>query len=129
MDYNQAKARVLGVTTATVKAAAPGASPRGSTEQFFCVPPNVDKVYYVHTINLPRSSVEHNRELARTIERYWRRQGYRILGADFKSGLPAVVATTQDGIQLTFDSNPVGDAWIEADSPCVAPATPLPWAT
>ena len=53
------------------------------------------------------------------VERFWRQSDYRIKAVNADSEFPAIYAETRDGFGVSLSFGGGGQAFFEADSPCV----------
>ncbi|MBO0918471.1 hypothetical protein J1C73_30480 [Streptomyces laculatispora] len=53
------------------------------------------------------------------VDRFWRKNGYRIKAVNRDPDLPAIYAQTSDGFGVTLSVGGGGQAFFEVDSPCV----------
>ncbi|MGW1818881.1 hypothetical protein ACWCQM_35635 [Streptomyces sp. NPDC002125] len=53
------------------------------------------------------------------VERFWREGGYRIKAVNKDQEFPAIYALTKDGFGVSLSFGGQGQAFFEADSPCV----------
>ncbi|MET8270326.1 MULTISPECIES: hypothetical protein [unclassified Streptomyces] len=58
-------------------------------------------------------------EFLDTVERFWRKNDYRIKGINNDKEFPAVYAQTKAGFGISLSFRGKGQAFFEADSPCV----------
>ncbi|OKK25311.1 hypothetical protein AMK09_03985 [Streptomyces sp. CB02488] len=53
------------------------------------------------------------------VDRFWRKNGYRIKAVNKDADFPAIYAQTSDGFGVTLSVGGEGQAFFEVDSPCV----------
>lgn len=53
------------------------------------------------------------------VDRFWRKNGYRIKAVNKDADFPAIYAQTSDGFGVTLSVGAKGQAFFEVDSPCV----------
>ncbi|MFJ7948263.1 hypothetical protein ACIQ6K_32170 [Streptomyces sp. NPDC096354] len=58
-------------------------------------------------------------EFLDTVEKFWRKKDYRIKGINNDKEFPAVYAQTKAGFGISLSFRGEGQAFFEADSPCV----------
>ncbi|WP_443062892.1 hypothetical protein OHR86_16725 [Streptomyces sp. NBC_00441] len=64
-------------------------------------------------------SEERRGSLLGIVDRFWRKNGYRIKAVNKDVDLPAIYAQTSDGFGVTLSVGGKGQAFFEVDSPCV----------
>ncbi|MEU5286412.1 hypothetical protein AB0G97_20710 [Streptomyces sp. NPDC020755] len=64
-------------------------------------------------------SAERRGSLLGVVDRFWRRNGYRMTAINNDVEFPAIYAKTQDGFQVTLIVADKGQVHFDVDSPCV----------
>ncbi|MET8248294.1 hypothetical protein ABZV31_30150 [Streptomyces sp. NPDC005202] len=77
---------------------------------------SVTRRRYVMTI----ISAERRGSFLGVVERYWKKQGYKITSVRSSADMPAVFATAPDGFQVSLEFGYKGQAGFHVTSPCVA---------
>ena len=77
---------------------------------------SVTRRRYVMTI----ISAERRGSFLGVVERYWKRQGYKITTVRNSADMPAIFATAPDGFKVSLEFGYKGQAGFNVTSPCVA---------
>ncbi|MGW2423331.1 hypothetical protein ACWC0C_29475 [Streptomyces sp. NPDC001709] len=137
MNMQEAADRAEGIIDATLKAINPSVEVmRGPSSDSSCTDfkndgtgtGSVTRRRYVMTI----ISAERRGSFLGVVERYWKKQGYKITSVRKSADMPAIFANAPDGFEVSLEFGYKGQAGFHVTSPCVdeskvteAPRKPL----
>ncbi|MGW5463269.1 hypothetical protein [Streptomyces sp. NPDC003996] len=137
MNMQEAADHAEGIIDATLKAISPSVEVmRGPTSDSSCTDfkndgtgtGSVSRRRYVMTI----ISDERRGSFLGVVERYWKKQGYKITSVRSSADMPAIFASAPNGFEVSLEFGYKGQAGFHVTSPCVdeskvteAPRKPL----
>lgn len=125
MNMQEAAEHAEGILDATLKAIDPSVEAmRGPSSDSKCTDfkndgtgtGSVTRRRYVMTV----ISAERRGSFLGIVERYWKKQGYKITSVRNSADMPAVFATAPDGFEVSLEFGYKGQAGFHVVSPCVA---------
>ncbi|MFI9254130.1 hypothetical protein [Streptomyces sp. NPDC053069] len=137
MNMQEAADHAEGIIDATLKAINPSVEVmRGPSSDSSCRDfrndgtgaGSVTRRRYVMTV----ISAERRGSFLGVVERYWKKEGYKITSVRKSADMPAIFATASDGFEVSLEFGYKGQAGFRVNSPCVdaskvteAPRKPL----
>lgn len=125
MNMQEAADHAEGIIDATLKAINPSVEVmRGPSSDSSCTDfkndgtgtGSVSRRRYVMTIISP----ERRGGFLGVVERFWKKEGYRITSVRNSADMPAIFASAPDGFEISLEFGYKGQAGFHVTSPCVA---------